>query len=216
VLDPFCGCGTTVVAAERLKRRWIGIDITHLAINLMKRRLHDTFGEQVAFSVIGEPTSVSDAEELAGEDRFQFEWWALGLVDARPVEGKKGSDKGIDGRIYFHDEPEGGKTKQIVLQVKSGGTGPAHVRDLRGVLDREKAAIGVLITMEQPTQPMRTEAADAGFYHSPGWNKDFPRIQLLTIAELLDGKKIDRPPHSVTFKQAPKATGKEKKTELGL
>jgi DNA modification methylase len=216
VLDPFCGCGTSVAAAERLKRRWIGIDITHLAINLMKRRLHDTFGEQAAFSVIGEPTSVSDAEELAGEDTFQFEWWALGLVDARPDEGKKGSDKGIDGLIYFHDEPEGGTTKQIILQVKSGHTGVAHVRDLRGVIEREKAAIGVLITMEEPSQPMRTEAADAGFYHSPGWNKDFPRIQLLTIAELLDGRKIDRPPHSVTFKQAPKATGKEKKTELGL
>jgi DNA modification methylase len=216
VLDPFCGCGTTVVAAQRLKRQWIGIDITHLAINLMKRRLHDTFGEQAVFSVVGEPTSVSDAEELAGEDKFQFEWWALGLVDARPAEGKKGSDKGIDGRIYFHDEPEGGTTKQIVLQVKSGHTGVAHVRDLRGVIEREKAAIGVLITMEETSQPMRTEAADAGFYHSPGWNKDFPRIQLLTIAELLDGRKIDRPPHSVTFKQAPKAMGKGKKTELGL
>ncbi len=216
VLDPFCGCGTTVVAAQRLKRNWIGIDITHLAINLMKRRLHDTFGEQAVFTVIGEPTSVSDAEELAGEDKFQFEWWALGLVDARPAEGKKGSDKGIDGRIYFHDEPEGGKTKQIILQVKSGHTGVAHVRDLRGVIERDKAAIGALITMEEPGQPMRTEAADAGFYHSPGWNKDFPRIQLLTIAELLGGKKIDRPPHSVTFKQAPKATGKGKKTELGL
>jgi DNA modification methylase len=216
VLDPFCGCGTTVVAAQRLKRQWIGIDITHLAINLMKRRLHDTFGEQVAFSVIGEPTSVSDAEELAGEDKFQFEWWALGLVDARPAEGKKGSDKGIDGRIYFHDEPDGGQTKQIIFQVKSGHTGVAQVRDLRGVIEREKAAIGVLIAMEEPSQPMRAEAADAGFYHSPGWNKDFPRIQLLTIAELLDGRKIDRPPHSVTFKAAPKARSRDGKTELEL
>jgi DNA modification methylase len=204
VLDPFSGCGTAVVAAQRLERRWIGIDITHLAINLMKRRLRDTFDKDAQFTVIGEPVDVTGAQELAGKDPYQFQWWALGLVDARPVEGKKGADKGIDGRIYFHDEQDAGKTKQVVLSVKAGHTNVAHVRDLNGVLTREGAAIGVLITMEEPSQPMRTEAADAGFYHSSGWNKDYPRIQLRTITELLAGKGLDVPPQQATFKEAPK------------
>jgi DNA modification methylase len=204
VLDAFCGCGTTIAVAQRLNRRWIGIDITHLAITLMKKRLYDTFGKDAQFVVIGEPVDVAGAEALAKQDPYQFQWWALGLVDARPAEGKKGADKGIDGRIYFHDEPDSSLTKQVILSVKAGHTGVAHVRDLRGVLEREKAAMGVLITMEEPSQQMRTEAADAGFYHSPGWNRDCPRIQLRTIAELLAGKGLDVPPQQATFKEAPK------------
>ncbi len=204
VLDPFGGCGTAIIAAQRLGRRWIGIDITHLAITLMKKRLFDTFGKDAQFQVIGEPTDVAGAEALAKQDPYQFQWWALGLVDARPAEGKKGADKGIDGRIYFHDEQDEGKTKQVILSVKAGHTNVAHVRDLNGVLTREGAEIGVLIAMEGPSQPMRTEAADAGFYHSPGWNMDCPRIQLRTIAELLAGKGLDVPPQQATFKEAPK------------
>ena len=210
VLDPFCGCGTTIAVAQKLNRRWIGIDITHLAITLMKARLKDAFGDQVKYQVIGEPVSVPDAENLANSDPYQFQWWALGLVGARPVEQKKGADKGIDGRLYFHDEAEGGKTKQVILSVKAGHTNVTHLRDLRGVLDREKAEIGVLITMQEPTQPMRTEAAGAGFYHSPGWGKNYPRLQVLTVADLLAGKGIDMPPIgqvSATFKRAPKARG---------
>jgi DNA modification methylase len=204
VLDPFGGCGTAVIAAQRLGRRWIGIDITHLAITLMKKRLFDTFGKDAQFQVIGEPTDVAGAEALAKQDPYQFQWWALGLVDARPAEGKKGADKGIDGRIYFHDEQDEGKTKQVILSVKAGHTGVAHVHELRGVIEREQAAIGVLISLQEPTGPMRTEAADAGFYHSPGWNGDYPRIQLRTIAELLAGKGLDVPPLQATFKEAPK------------
>ncbi len=204
VLDPFGGCGTTVAAAQKLGRRWICIDITHLAITLMKKRLFDTFGKDAQFEVIGEPTDVAGAEALAKQDPYQFQWWALGLVDARPVEGRKGADKGIDGRIYFHDEADSSETKQVILSVKAGHTGVAHVRDLIGVLDQEKAEIGVLISLQEPTGPMRTDAAEAGFYHSPGWNQDYPRIQLRTIAELLAGKGIDVPPQHVTFKQAPK------------
>ena len=207
VLDPFCGCGTTVAVAQRLKRRWIGIDITHLAIGLMKHRLYDTFGGQANYKVIGEPVSLSGAQELADSDKYQFQWWALGLVGARPVDQKKGSDKGIDGRIYFHDEAQG-KTKQIIISVKGGGTNVTHLRDLRGVLDRESAEIGVLITMQEPTQPMRSEAASAGFYTSPGWGQTYPRLQILTIKDLLEGKRIAMPPIgqvSATFKKAPKA-----------
>jgi len=213
VLDPFCGCGTTISVAQRLGRRWIGIDITHLAITLIKHRLRGAFGDQVAYRVIGEPVSLPDAQELAASDPYQFQWWALGLVGARPVEGKKGSDKGIDGRLYFHDEAEGGKTKQVILSVKAGGTGVGHIHELRGVVEREKAEIGVLITMQEPTKPMRTEVAGAGFYYSPGWNKDYPKLQILTVAELLAGKGIDMPPLgqvNVTFKKAPKAQVKER------
>ena len=213
VLDPFCGCGTTIAVAERLKRRWIGIDITHLAITLMRHRLKDTFGDQVAYQVIGEPVSLPDAQALADSDPYQFQWWALGLVGARPAEGRKGSDKGIDGRLYFHDEAEGGKTKQVILSVKAGHTNVTHVRDLRGVVEREKAEIGVLITMREPTQPMRAEAASAGFYHSLGWNHDYPKLQILTIAELLAGKGIDMPPIrqvNATFKKAAKAEAEKK------
>ena len=204
VLDPFCGYGTTVEAAERMGRKWIGIDITHLAVTLMKHRLEDAFGDDVNYEIIGEPVSVAGAGALAKEDPFQFQWWALGLVDARPTEQKKGADQGIDGRIYFHDEPKG-KTKQIVISVKSGGTGVADVRDLRGVVEREKAAIGAFITLQKTTKPMRAEAAEAGHYDSP-WGTQHPRIQILTIEELLEGAGIDYPPTrgDVTFKKAPR------------
>ncbi|MBU4398138.1 MAG: restriction endonuclease, partial [Planctomycetes bacterium] len=220
VLDPFCGCGTAVAVAQRLNRQWIGIDITYLAISLMKHRLHTAFGESLKDScqIIGEPVSETDAAALAAEDPYQFQWWALGLVNARPVEQKKGADRGIDGRIFFHDEAESGKTKQIIISVKAGKTGPAHVRDLRGVVDREKAAIGLLISMEDPTAPMRTEAASAGFYECVAWNTKHPKIQILTVGELLDGKTLDAPPSRDirTFKKAPRARRKpvEKQTQL--
>lgn len=205
VLDPFCGCGTTIAVAERLKRKWIGIDITHLAVSLMKHRLKDTFGDKIKFDVKGEPVDLRGAEALAKQDPYQFEWWALGLVGARPAESekKKGKDKGIDGYIYFHDEPQ--KTKKIVIQVKSGHVNPGQIRDLRGTIEREQAQIGVFITFNSPTSGMIKEAVSAGFYKSPGWNKDYPRIQILTIKELLEGKGIDYPPKTnVTYKKAKK------------
>lgn len=209
VLDPFCGCGTTVAVAEKLGRTWIGIDITHLAITLIKHRLHDMYRDdrehEAEFEVIGEPVSESGAEQLAQEDPYQFQWWALGLVDARPQEGKKGADKGIDGRLYFHEEP-GGKTKQIILSVKAGKTGVAHVRDLIGVLQREDAEIGALISLQEPTQPMREEAASAGFYDSSWAKHKYPKIQLLTVGELLDGKGLDYPRltgGNVTYRRGP-------------
>jgi hypothetical protein len=205
VLDPFCGCGTAVAVAERLQRRWIGIDLTHLAVTLIKHRLTSAFGGKAQYRVVGEPADEGGAAVLAQEDPYQFQWWALGLVGARPVEQKKGADQGIDGRIYFHDEP-GGKTKQIIFSVKAGKTSVAHVRDLRGVIEREKAQIGVLLTFQNPTQPMRQEAAGAPFYHSPGWNTSYPGIQLYTVGELLAGKAVQFPQATgVTFKKAPKA-----------
>jgi DNA modification methylase len=210
VLDPFCGCGTAVAVAQRLGRRWIGIDITYLAISLIKHRLQNAYGEEVAktYDVIGEPTTTEDAQALAHDDPYQFQWWAVGLVGARATERKKGADQGVDGRLYFHDEAPNGKTKQVILSVKAGQATVAHLRDLRGVIDRERAQIGALISMHEPTQPMRTEAASAGFYRSPWTGRDYPRLQLRTIAELLDGKGIDYPAiggGNVTFKKAPRA-----------
>jgi len=208
VLDPFCGCGTAIDAAQRMGRKWIGIDITHLSINLIKHRLHDTFGESLAFDVVGEPADLVGARKLAHDDPYQFQWWVLGLVGARPVEQKKGADHGIDGRLFFHDE-QGGNSKQVILSVKAGHVTVSHVRDLRGVLDREEAAIGVLVSMEPPTGPMRTEAADAGTYEAP-WGQRYPRIQLLTVEQLLDGRGIEMPAvgtmaANVTYRRAQRA-----------
>jgi hypothetical protein len=207
ILDPFCGCGTTVAVAQRLARQWIGIDITHLAISLMKHRLADAFGDSASFEVVGEPVDLPGAQALAKQDRFQFEWWAFGLVDARPADPQKGADKGIDGRLYFHDDTKG-KTKQVILSVKSGRVQVTDIRELKSVVDREDAQVGVLITLEKPTRPMVSEAASAGFYDSP-WGTDHPKIQVLTIKELLDGKGIDYPRSrgNVTFKKARRKPG---------
>jgi len=222
VCDPFCGCGAAVAVAHRLDRQWIGIDITHLAIGLIKQRLRDAFGNEVnaAYEVIGEPESVAGAAELAASDPYQFQWWSLGLVGARPAEEKKGADLGIDGRLYFHDDIQRGKTKQVIFSVKAGKTSSPHVRDLRGVIDREGAAIGVLLTMQKPTRPMMKEAASAGFYESPGWDRKHPRLQILTVEELLNGKTIDMPPLArrtdATFRKAPEAKPTKEHPELGL
>ena len=213
VLDPFCGCGTATVAAQKLGRRWVGIDVTHLAITLIKTRLLDAFKLEAGkdYAVIGEPVSEPDAAALAATDPYQFQWWALGLVGARPVEQKKGADKGIDGRRIFHDEGPM-KAKQIIFSVKAGqNIGVGMVRDLGHVVQREGAAIGALITMKEPTKPMRKEAAEAGFYDSP-YGGRYPRLQILTVGELLAGEPL-KFPHvegmDSTFKRAPKAAKAE-------
>lgn len=217
VLDPFCGCGTTIAVAERLKRKWIGIDITHLAVALMEYRLRDTFGDSVEYEVIGVPVSTKDAEDLAKRDRYQFQSWALRLVRAKP-EPSDVADRGIDGRIYFHDDPEGKETKEIIVQVKSGAVNPGVVRDLKGVVERENAQIGVLITLQGPTRGMNEEAASSGFYKSP-IGKQYPKIQILTIKEIFSGKGIKRPPEGIsakdrTFKKAKRHVRKPVQREM--
>lgn len=206
IMDPFCGCGTTIAVAERLNRKWIGIDITSLAVTLMKNRLEDTFGEDLKpYEVLGDPKDSHGAKALAEQDKYQFEWWALGKVNARPAQDKKkGADKGVDGYLYFIDD-ESGIAKIIIISVKGGHVTVSQVRDLKGVLEREKAAIGVFLTLQEPTKPMREEAAAAGFYEPkllPG--KLYPKIQILTIEEILNGKKIEYPrvAPEVTFKKA--------------
>lgn len=208
VLDPFCGCGTAVAAAQRLGRQWIGIDITHLAIALIKYRMEAMY-PSIQMQVIGEPKDVGAAQQLAKEDRYQFQWWALSLVYAKPIggqegsrTGKKGSDKGMDGVINFVDDASG-QPRRVIVQVKSGNVKSGDIRDLAGVVQREKAAIGVFITLQPPTKDMLAEAASADFYHSDGWGKDYPRLQILSIADLLHGKPVQMPPAFGTFKQAP-------------
>jgi len=231
ILDPFCGCGTAVAAAHKLNRRWAGIDVTHLSISLMKYRMNDMFElkDKKDYQVIGEPEDVSSAKQLAKDDRYQFQWWALSLVQAKPLggdastgsarraEGKKGSDKGIDGVINFVNEKN--KTERVLIQVKSGHVKSGEIRDLRGVLDREEAALGVFITLEEPSKDMTTESVSSGYYHSDLWQKDYPRIQILTIEDLLNGKTIDMPKYvsGQTFKQADKVKKKQgKQGELGI
>ena len=212
VLDPFCGCGTTIAVAQRLERKWIGIDITPLAITLIRQRLQDAFGNKIKYEVIGEPVSLKDAAALAAQDPFHFQTWALGLAGARPAETKRGADRGIDGWIYFHDSHKSGETRQIILSVKGGHVSVKDVRDLSAVVQREKAEIGVLLTLELPTRPMRSEAAGTGSYISPMGGKH-PRLQILTIEQLLAGQRIDYPAASQridrTFKQAPAAVSRK-------
>ena len=204
VLDPFCGCGTAVAAAEKLKRRWIGIDVTHLAVALMKSRLRTAFGivPEKDYRVVGEPADVGGARALAEQDRYQFQFWAMSLLEALPREdGRRGADRGIDGVLYFVDGPRR-EMKKAIVQVKSGKVSSPHVRDLKGTVEREKAALGLFITLEEPTSAMRTEAVSAGFYHSEVWQKDYPKIQLRTIEELLAGKDFELPPHPSVYQAA--------------
>jgi site-specific DNA-methyltransferase (adenine-specific) len=210
VLDPFCGCGTTVAAAQKLDRQWIGIDITHLSITLQKYRLKNSFNLVAGqdYDVVGEPVDIHSARQLAIDDRFQFQWWALSLIEARPLggdagskKGKKGADQGIDGVISFIDDASG-KAKRILVQVKSGKVSSRDLRDLVGTVEREKAAMGIFITLESSTSAMTTEGITAGFYFSPVWQRNYPKIQILTIEQLLHGSMVQMPPSSTTFKQA--------------
>ncbi|MGD0407786.1 MAG: DNA methyltransferase [Candidatus Limnocylindrales bacterium] len=190
VLDPFCGCGTALVAAQKLDRQWIGIDITYLSIAVMRARLKDSFG-LAEVEVIGQPTEVEGAKAMlvgAGlEGTYQFQWWALDLVGAQPIGGiqRKGADRGIDGVISFSTGPRG-EVGRALVSVKSGTVNSGMVRDLKGVLEREKAEIGLFVTLDEPSGPMHLEATTAGVYHSELSGRDYQRIQILTIRELLE------------------------------
>ena len=212
VLDPFCGCGTAIIAAEKLHRRWIGIDITYLAINLIKSRLKESF-PQSTFVVEGEPKDIDGVRELAQRDRYQFQWWALNLIEnahpsrasaSKPKEGKKGADEGVDGWIRFADKAEGHYEK-IVIQVKSGHVSVKDIRELRDVVNRNNAAIGLFVTLEEPTSEMIKEIKATNPYISPLWKHEYPKIQILTIEQLLKGVKPDIPSTTVNvFKEADK------------
>ena len=196
VLDPFCGCGTAVVAAHKLNRQWLGIDITHLAVALMKNRLAAAFGLAAGrdYDVAGEPEDVGGARALWEQDPYQFQYWAVSLLQAQPQEKpKRGPDRGIDGMVHFLDGPRR-SAHRAVVQVKGGRVSAPQVRDLRGVVAREGAAMGLFISLEPATRDMRQEAVSAGFYHSDLWGRDFPKIQLRTVGEMLSGEGFDLPP----------------------
>ncbi|PIW93141.1 MAG: site-specific DNA-methyltransferase [Candidatus Moranbacteria bacterium CG_4_8_14_3_um_filter_43_15] len=207
ILDPFCGCGTTVAVAEKLKRKWVGVDITSLAINLIKYRLRNRLGiGKKQIYTDGLPTDLSGAKELFKKDPFEFEYWALDLVNAIPSQSKsrdkmRGADKGIDGVIYFHKNMangngngnRNGKGKweygKAIVQVKGGSVQRSQIATLKGDVEREKAEAGIFITLEEPTKPMTSEAVDAGSFSTPLTGKiEFPRIQIITVKELLRGK----------------------------
>ncbi len=204
VLDPFCGCGTAVHAAQKFKRKWIGIDITHLAISLIEKRLKDAFKSRCKFEVQGTPQDLAAARNLAARDKYQFQYWAVSLVDAQPFQGrKKGADGGIDGLKFFHDVDKAGARK-IVVSVKGGGLKADDVRALNHVREREAAEIALFISLETPTKGMIADAASAGIYTSAA-GKKFPRVQLLTIEGLLSGKqRAEHPDHQpdLNFKKA--------------
>ncbi len=188
VLDPFCGCGTTVHAAQKLGRSWIGIDVTHLAVGLIEKRLRDAF-EGVQFTTHGVPQDLEGARNMAARGRddknyyFEFEKWALSLINAQPGNlSKKGADKGIDGNLYFGAKHEG----RAIVSVKAGeNIGVSMIRDLGHVIAREGAQIGVFLTLTEPTRPMITEAAGAGQYEVPGLAGAVPRIQIVTIEQAM-------------------------------
>ena len=212
VLDPFCGCGTTIHAAEKLNRQWIGIDVTHLAIGLIRDRLRNAF-PQADFDVYGVPRDLLAARELASADKHEFQLWALSLINAQPYKGgRKGADGGVDGYIWF--QPDGRNHEKAVVSVKGGeNVDVKMIRDLIATVDREKAKVGVFVTLTEPTRPMKTEAAAAGFYDSPNHGR-FAKIQILTIADLFAQQKPHLPWIAPSSKRAKREQGEDR--QLGM
>ena len=228
VLDPFCGCGTAVHAAQKLKRKWLGIDITHLAVSLIEKRLRDAFGKRCKYAVHGTPKDLDAARDLAQRDKYQFQWWAVSLVDAQPFQGKKkGADTGIDGLKFFGDYVQEDKklskgssafkTCKIVVSVKGGGNLKADdIRSLMAVREREGAELALFISLERPTKGMISDAATAGLYED-GAGRKFARVQLLTIEDLLSGKaRAEHPDHQpdLNFKKAKTESNAQQKSLL--
>jgi site-specific DNA-methyltransferase (adenine-specific) len=217
VLDPFCGCGTAISAAQRLGRNWMGIDITFLSINLQNSRLANEFELKngIDYKTIGVPTTVEDAKALAldsaNNGRHEFQLWALSLVQAAALGGQSGknrADKGVDGLIAFidcshRDKKDDQHHAEIVVQIKSGkNIKPSEVRDLLGTVETRRASMGIFITLETPTAPMQQAAFAAGVYASPLYEKTYPKIQICTVEDLLNGKLPEMPPRKPSYLQA--------------
>jgi len=201
VLDPFCGCGTAVVAAEKLGRKWIGIDITVLAINLIEKRLKEHFPD-VKYDVIGLPKDLPSAKKLAEtrEGKLLFQHWFITSLGGQPYKSAGGADTGIDGFMYFKDID--GLTRTIIISVKAGNYGPSAIRDLKGVLEREHADMGLLLALKPPSRKTIEEAVSAGLFHMPGTSRTYPRIQIFTAQEYFEGKRPNIPDVSDTLKKA--------------
>lgn len=217
IMDPFCGCGTAIAAAEKLGRRWIGIDVTHLAISLIKKRVTDHFPD-AKFQVVGEPRSLDDAQALFKQSAFQFESWAVSLIGGQPFKSTGGGDTGMDGFLYFQDFD--GNYHRIIIEVKGGGYQPKDVRSLAHVLGREESPMGILIALEPPTKGMLSAAAELGKWSMPGSRKSYPVLQIMTIQDFFDGKKPELPDTSETLKKAKREVREREKKKnqpkLGL
>ncbi len=214
ILDPFCGCGTTVEAAETLGRRWIGIDVTHYAITLIEARLKAN-SPQATFTVHGRPTDLSGARDLARRDKHQFQWWAAWRVGSQTYrEEKKGADRGIDGNILYKNGPYG--DGRIIVSVKGGeNVGSQMVRDLRGVIEREDAEMGILVCLADPTGPMVREASDAGFVQRSAHGR-IPRLQIATIGDILSGRMPKMPPLPAPERKLTPSVKRKDKDQLEL
>lgn len=202
VLDPFCGCGTTVAVAERLDRQWIGIDITYIAVDLITKRLRDTYGEDVegTFEVRGIPRDLAGARALFQRSPFDFERWAVSLVDGQP-NLKQVGDRGVDGVIRF--PLDGNRTEKALVSVKGGkAPGPTAVRDLIGTVDSQGAALGLLVMLDEPTRGMKEAARKSGTYTWPWNGQQYPKVQIVTVEELLDDERPDMPPAFLPYIKA--------------
>lgn len=215
VLDPFCGCGTAIDAAQKLNRQWIGIDVTHLSIGLIERRMKDRYGDDLAYLVIGTPNDLASAQKLAADEPHQFQYWITQAVDGQPYQGgRKGADRGIDGYLYFtgHDR----KTEAAIISVKAGrNVGVAMVRDLKGVIERERSPIGIFICAVNPTREMEREAAAAGVYQGAD-GRTYPRLQIFTLAEYFQGlrPKVPLLDRQAAYKKAARADDSAKQGVL--
>jgi len=211
VLDPFCGCGTTIAAAEKLRRMWIGVDITYLAVALIKKRIIEHFPD-CKFEVIGEPKSTEDAKALFEQSPFQFESWAVSFLGGQPYKSAGGGDTGIDGFLYFQDYKR--KYHKIIIEVKGGKYQPRDIRALARVMEREKAPLGLLVALHPPTRGMKREAATLGKWKLPGHDREYPALQIVTIDELFKGKQPDLPDTRGTLKRAKEVVRDKHQSEL--
>jgi site-specific DNA-methyltransferase (adenine-specific) len=213
VLDPFCGCGTTIDAAQSLRRQWIGIDITFIAVDLIEKRLLDRHpGIQGTYETFGIPRDMGAAHALFERSPFDFERWAVSRINAQPNERQVG-DKGVDGvaRFYLDKKTIG----RVLVSVKGGANiGPQFVRDLIGTAQTQKAQMGVLITMATPTRGVLDAVDHGGTYTWPVNGQTFPRVQVITVADLLAGKRPRMPQLMLPYIQASRAVPQPDQMDL--
>ncbi|AVE00430.1 DNA methylase [Streptomyces phage OzzyJ] len=214
VLDPFCGCGTTVDAAQKLGRRWIGIDVTTLAVDLIDARLRHTYGEAIreTYEILGIPRDISGAQALFRRSPFEFERWCVMMLDGQPNEKQVG-DRGIDGVVRFPIDGKGGSDR-VLVSVKGGATNPGHVRDLVGTVESQRAAMGVFVCMNEPTKGMVEAANHSGAYNHPANGQRYPKVQIMTVRDLIDGKRPKMPTALLPYFQAQRRYGEEQMEKL--
>lgn len=215
VLDPFCGCGTTIEAAQRANRQWIGIDIAIHAVKVIEARLQEGFGSTAKYQIEGIPRDFESAKRLAEQNKYQFQWWANYLFNPHAIrELKKGADRGIDGELFFPNGP-GRQWGRMLTSVKGGeNLGPAMVRDFAGVLQREKAEMGLFICLNSPTREMSREASVAGIADTV--HGDIPKLQIVSIKDWFEGKNMPKLPPLEHLPSAAFASSRRRPTSRGV